>query len=170
MNKYFLSIITVLLIIQSLFLIDDIFFPKKKIKNVYSVSSLVEEIDKENEEKLSDENLKIDVDFDKLFINANFEKGKKIVKQCAGCHDLEKSKKIKVGPPLWSIVGKQSASSENFDYSESLKNFKKEWSVENLYYFLEDPKNYISGTKMIYKGLKKSEDRVNLIQYLKSLK
>ena len=58
MNKYFLSIITVLLIIQSLFLIDDIFFPKKKIKNVYSVSSLVEEIDKENEEKLQDENLK----------------------------------------------------------------------------------------------------------------
>ena len=71
---------------------------------------------------------------------------------------------------MWSIVGKKSASSENFEYSESLKNFKKEWSVENLYYFLEDPKNYISGTKMIYKGLKKSEDRVNLIQYLKSLK
>ena len=91
MNKYFLSIITVLLIIQSLFLIDDIFFPKKKNKNVYSVSSLVDEIDKKNEEKLSDENLKNDVDFDNLFINANFKKGKKIIKQCAGCHDLEKS-------------------------------------------------------------------------------
>ena len=139
MNKYFLSIITVLLIIQSLFLIDDIFFPKKKIKNVYSVSSLVEEIDKENEEKLSDENLKIDVDFDKLFINANFEKGKKIVKQCAGCHDLEKSKKIKVGPPLWSIVGKNSASSENFEYSKPLKNFKKEWSVEKLLPLMVNP-------------------------------
>ena len=86
---------------------------------------MVEEIDKKNEEELSDENLKNEVDFDNLFINANFEKGKKIVKQCAGCHDLEKSKKIKVGPPLWSIVGKQSASSENFEYSESLKNFKK---------------------------------------------
>ena len=170
MNKYFLSIITVLIIIQALFLIDDIFFPKKKIKNVYSISPLVEEIQEENKKKPEDENLKIDVDFDKLFINANFEKGKKIVKQCAGCHDLEKSKKIKVGPPLWSIVGKQSASVENFEYSEPLKNFKKKWSVENLYYFLNDPKNYISGTKMIYKGLKKSEDRVNLIQYLKSLK
>ena len=52
------------------------FFQKKKIKNVYSVSSLVEEIDKENEEELSDENLKNEVDFDNLFINANFEKVK----------------------------------------------------------------------------------------------
>ena len=66
------------------------FFQKRKLKMSILFPSLVEEIDKKNEEELSDENLKNEVDFDNLFINANFEKGKKIVKQCAGCHDLEK--------------------------------------------------------------------------------
>ena len=34
----------------------------------------------------------------------------------------------------------------------------------------EKPKDYIKGTKMIYKGLKKPSDRADLISYLESLK
>ena len=46
----------------------------------------------------------------------------------------------------------------------------KPWSKEELFYFLEKPKDYIKGTKMIYKGLKKSSARADLITYLESLK
>ena len=41
---------------------------------------------------------------------------------------------------------------------------------KRTFFFLEKPKDYIKGTKMIYKGLKKSSDRADLISYLESLK
>ena len=83
---------------------------------------------------------------------------------------LDNSLKIKVGPPLWGIVNRKAASIDDFKYSDALVNYKKAWSREELFNFLEKPKDYIKGTKMIYKGLKKPSDRVDLISYLESLK
>ena len=86
------------------------------------------------------------------------------------CHSFDNSLKIKVGPPLWGIVNRDAAKIEEFKYSEALTNFQKKWSRNELFLFLEKPKDYIKGTKMIYKGLKKSTDRADLISYLESLK
>ena len=68
------------------------------------------------------------------------------------------------------MVDRQVASIKNFKYSDALIEYKKNWSREELFYFLENPKNYIKGTKMVYKGLKKVEDRVDIISYLETLK
>ena len=41
------------------------------------------------------------------------------------------------------------------------------WSEKSLYKFLKNPKSFLPGTTMCFRGLRKSQDRVNLIEYLR---
>lgn len=40
------------------------------------------------------------------------------------------------------------------------------WGHDTLFEYLENPKKYIPGTKMVFVGLKKAQDREDLIAYL----
>ena len=173
MNKYFLSLMAILILFQSFKVADEIMNSnKKEIKKGYVV--LDEDKGEESEVKIGeikrDDEQKEKIDLNSLFANASIDDGKKIAKQCVACHSFDNSLKIKVGPPLWGIVNRDAAKIEEFKYSEALTNFQKKWSRNELFLFLEKPKDYIKGTKMIYKGLKKSTDRADLISYLESLK
>ena len=169
MNKYFLSLISILLIFQSFKVFDELFFKEKELVKGYDV---IKENENENQEIISTENneLEEEIDFEKIFAKVDTDHGKKISKQCIGCHDLSSNQKVKIGPPLWLIINRKSGSIVNFKYSKALKSYEKNWTREELFYFLENPKNYIKGTKMVYKGLKKVEDRVDIISYLEKLK
>ncbi len=168
MNKYFLSLMSILILFQSFKVADEIFTYKDDSSNSYIIIKDMGNSEEKKEIESSEE--KKDLNLDLLFSEANLEEGRKIAKQCVACHDFSNNQKIKIGPPLWQIVGRQSAGIEKFKYSEALNNFKKDWSKEELFFFLEKPKDYIKGTKMVYKGLVKTSDRVDLITYLESLK
>jgi cytochrome c len=42
------------------------------------------------------------------------------------------------------------------------------WTRDTLFEYLENPKKYIPGTKMVFAGLKKENERLDLIAYLES--
>jgi cytochrome c2 len=94
--------------------------------------------------------------------------GEKVFKKCKACHVVDKEKN-KTGPHLVNIMGRTAGSLESFKkYSKAMKESGIVWNEETLNGYLEKPKAYIKGTKMAFAGLKKEEDRENVIAYLKS--
>ena len=84
--------------------------------------------------------------------------------KCKACHKLDGSKGT--GPHLDGVVGRPVASVPDFAYSDGMKAHGGNWEPEPLQVFLTDPKGVVPGTKMSFAGLKKAEDRANLIAYL----
>jgi len=103
-----------------------------------------------------------------LLMNASLENGQKLFKKCGTCHNYEKGSANKVGPNLWNIINRPKASIEGFAYSKALSEIDGEWTYEELGEFLYKPKKYVKGTKMNFAGLKKAQDRANLVLFLRN--
>jgi len=93
--------------------------------------------------------------------------GEKVFGQCRTCHVVEKGVN-RVGPSLWGIIGRNAGSIAGFKYSPANKNSGLVWSEEQLFTYLEAPQRTIPGTYMSFAGLKKPQDRANVIAYLKT--
>ena len=102
-----------------------------------------------------------------LLTSASFEKGEKLFKKCSACHSYQKGSANKVGPNLWNIINRPKASIQGFTYSKALAEFSGYWGYEELNQFLFKPKEYIQGTKMNFSGLKKVQDRADLLLFLR---
>ena len=100
---------------------------------------------------------------------ADVEAGKTAFKKCALCHTTEAGKN-KIGPSLFGIFGRKSASLDNFTYSEGMKKFDQTWNAETLDTYLADPRGTVPGTKMIFPGIKDKTERDDVIAYLETLK
>jgi cytochrome c len=94
-------------------------------------------------------------------------KGEKIFGQCRACHVAEEGVN-RVGPSLWNLVGRTAGSIDGFKYSPANKNSGLVWSEEQLFTYLEAPQQTIKGTYMAFAGLKKPQDRADVIAYLKT--
>lgn len=97
---------------------------------------------------------------------ADINAGEKVFKKCKACHSLQPGKK-KVGPSLYGVVGRKSGTLEGFKFSKAMKNADITWDEKTLDEYLTKPRAYVKGTRMAFVGLKKGEDRENVIAYIK---
>ncbi|MBF0335280.1 MAG: cytochrome c family protein [Alphaproteobacteria bacterium] len=95
----------------------------------------------------------------------NAEEGAKVFNRCKACHTVEAGKH-RVGPSLHGVIGRKAGTAQGFNYSEPMKTSDVTWTPENLSKYLEDPKAFIPGNKMIFAGLKKEDERRDVIAYL----
>ncbi|CAD2219463.1 Cytochrome c, putative [Angomonas deanei] len=98
-------------------------------------------------------------------------RGEKIFKgRAAQCHTATKGGANGVGPNLFGIHNRKSGSVEGYTYSKANQDSGVVWTDDVLDVYLENPKKFMPGTKMSFAGLKKPQERADLIAYLNTLK
>lgn len=110
----------------------------------------------------------VEVDFAEVMASADAAKGEKVFSKCKACHKLEQGANG-TGPYLYGVVGRDIGAVGDFGYSDAMAGHGGAWTPEALSAFLENPKGYVPGTKMSFAGLKKVEDRANIIAYLETI-
>ena len=89
--------------------------------------------------------------------------------RCTACHDDSKGGPNKVGPELWSVVGRPVASADGFAYSDALKNSGIVWTDASLKAWMEDNDGMLPGTRMRHVGVEDKAEQEMIVAYLKSL-
>lgn len=97
-------------------------------------------------------------------------KGEKVFAKCKACHVADTDAN-KVGPTLKGVIGRNVASVAGYKYSEAMLEFAKAnptWTDELFLTYIENPKAMVPKTKMAYAGLKKEDERADLLAFLKT--
>jgi cytochrome c len=93
--------------------------------------------------------------------------GEKTFNVCRACHEIGGEAKNAVGPVLTGVVGRKAGTYPGYIYSDANKNSGITWDEATLQEYLKNPRAKVPGTKMIFAGLRKDDDIVNVIAFLK---
>lgn len=99
------------------------------------------------------------------------DEGQKTFRRCASCHMIGDDAVNRAGPVLTGVVGAQVGRVEGFRYSNAFKAAGESgavWDEASLDAFLENPRGYLKGNRMSFRGLPDAGDRANVIAYLRT--
>ena len=164
LNKIIAAVLlTALIVIGINKFADSIFHVEKLKQSAYKVEGV--ELASSTETKTEIKEV-VQLDIKEILALGDETHGKKVFKKCSACHIVAKGGKNLIGPALYGVVGRASASMPDYAYSSALKTHGKDWNFKELNAFLLKPRSYIKGTKMAYAGLRKDKDRASVILYL----
>jgi cytochrome c len=104
-----------------------------------------------------------------LLASADVAKGQSAAKKCLACHNFDKGGPNKIGPNLWGVVGRAKGSHEGFSYSSAMKGKGGDWTLDDIFAFIANPKGYVPGTIMAFAGVSNPKERADIIAFLRSL-
>ncbi|WP_411289242.1 c-type cytochrome [Phenylobacterium sp.] len=111
------------------------------------------------------------IDWGTVLPTADVAAGEAVFAKCKSCHVVDQGGANGTGPGLFGVVGAKPGAHPGFGYSSGMADFAGKtpvWTYEQLNIFIKAPQKTIGGTKMTFVGLKKPEDRINVIAYLRS--
>ena len=100
------------------------------------------------------------------YANADLQNGARQFRRCQSCHTLNEGGRHTVGPNLHGVIGRQAAAAEGFNYSRQLTEAGLTWDTETLDHWIENPREFVPGSRMSFVGLRDAEDRRDVIGYL----
>ena len=98
------------------------------------------------------------------------DRGESIFRKCVGCHQVGVGAKNRAGPHLNGLFGRKAGAIEGFYYSKGMMRAASDgliWDLERLDAYIENPKALVSGTRMSFRGMKKLQDRHDVLAYLR---
>lgn len=105
-----------------------------------------------------------------LLASANVQNGQTLAQRlCASCHSFNEGGRNGVGPNLHGIIGAAHGHAEGFNYSAAIKGKQGPWTYEEMNAWLLKPSAYAPGTRMAFAGIGNTQQRADVIAYLKSI-
>ncbi len=98
---------------------------------------------------------------------ADLDNGRRAFARCRSCHTITEGGSNMTGPNLYGLFGRQAGSHPGFNYSPAVKEAGFAWDAERLDHWLENPRTFLTGTKMSFAGIPDATDRRDIIAFLK---
>lgn len=97
----------------------------------------------------------------------DYDKGRRVFAQCRSCHTVGAGEPNRVGPHLHGVFGRAAGSVADFNtYSKGLKESGITWDAASLDKWVTNPRDVVPVNNMIFPGIRKEEDRRDLIAFL----
>jgi len=98
---------------------------------------------------------------------ADLENGRRAFARCRSCHTVAEGGPNMTGPNLYGVFGRQAGIQPGFNYSPAMKAAGFVWDGERLDNWLENPRTFMQGTKMVFAGIPDATDRRDVVAFLK---